>query len=116
MQDHHNWHPHRGRRRLPRSRHHPHNKTWNRRCVGLVIDKAPARQGTEVFAADGKTKVGVITSGTMSPCLKQPLSMAYVDKAHHKDGTKLKVVLRGKEHDAVVAKMPFVPTKYFKPQ
>jgi aminomethyltransferase len=92
------------------------NKTWNRRRVGLVIDKAPARQGTDVFAADGKTKVGVITSGTMSPCLKQPISMAYVDKAHHKDGTKLKVVLRGKEHDAVVAKMPFVPTKYFKPQ
>ncbi len=39
----------------------------------------------------------------------------YVDKAHAKAGTALKVSVRGKLNDAAVTKMPFVPTHYHKP-
>jgi len=28
---------------------------------------------------------------------------------------RIKVIVRGKSYDAVVTKMPFVPTKYYKP-
>lgn len=38
----------------------------------------------------------------------------YVDNALSKAGTALKVDVRGKINDAVVTKMPFVPTHYFK--
>ena len=34
--------------------------------------------------------------------------------AQAKAGTALKVEVRGKTNDAVVTKMPFVPTHYFK--
>ena len=38
----------------------------------------------------------------------------YVDKDFAKPGTALKVEVRGKQNDAVVTKMPFVPTPYYK--
>ncbi len=44
-----------------------------------------------------------------------PLSCRYVNVPHNKAGTQLKVVVRGKKNDAVVTKMPFVKTTYYKP-
>ncbi len=41
-------------------------------------------------------------------------SCRYVDKDYAKPGTALKVEVRGKQNDAVVTKMPFVPTPYYK--
>jgi aminomethyltransferase len=40
--------------------------------------------------------------------------MAYLDKEFTKIGTQLKVVVRNKDYDIKVAKMPFVPSKYYK--
>jgi glycine cleavage system aminomethyltransferase T len=59
-------------------------------------------------------KCGTVTSGTMAPCLKSAVSMAYVDSAHAALGTKLKAIVRGKPVDATVVKMPFVPNRYYK--
>ncbi|KAI7843213.1 hypothetical protein COHA_003193 [Chlorella ohadii] len=84
------------------------------RRVGFVSSGAPARQGSPVLTPDG-TKVGEITSGAFSPCLKKNIAMGYVDKAQAKAGTALKVEVRGKQNDATVTKMPFVPTHYHKP-
>jgi hypothetical protein len=39
--------------------------------------------------------------------------MGYVESGHHKTGTKLKVQVRSKLQDAMVVKMPFVPTCKF---
>ena len=98
------------------------NKSWARRRVGLSVLGAPAREGAPIFTrtSDGSAdpskakRIGVVTSGTFSPCLKAPVAMGYVESAHSKDGNKLAVEVRGKLVDAVVTKMPFVPTKYFK--
>jgi hypothetical protein len=38
----------------------------------------------------------------------------YVKKPFDKAGTEVKLVVRGKANDAVVTKMPFVKTTYFK--
>lgn len=40
--------------------------------------------------------------------------MAYVDTKYSKIGTNLKVVVRNKEYDIKIAKMPFVPQRYYK--
>ncbi|PSC76849.1 glycine cleavage T [Micractinium conductrix] len=85
------------------------------RRVGFITTGAPARQGVEILSADGEKKVGTITSGAFSPCLKKNISMGYVDKSVAKAGTALKVNVRGKINDAAVTKMPFVPTHYHKP-
>jgi aminomethyltransferase len=37
--------------------------------------KAPARGHTEVFSADGATKIGEITSGGFGPSFGKPLAM-----------------------------------------
>ncbi|KAF4831808.1 putative aminomethyltransferase [Colletotrichum siamense] len=84
-----------------------------RRRVGFLIAGAPAREGAEIFTKDGE-KVGVITSGSPSPTLGKNIAMGYVKEGQHKSGTELDVVVRGKKRAATVAKMPLVPSKYFK--
>ncbi|KAL4856122.1 Aminomethyltransferase [Chlorella vulgaris] len=84
------------------------------RRVGLVSSGAPARQHCEIVDGEGK-KVGEVTSGAFSPCLKKNIAMGYVDKVCAKAGTQLKINVRGKMNDATVTKMPFVPTHYHKP-
>lgn len=84
-----------------------------RKRVGLFVTGAPAREGSEILDATG-AKIGVVTSGTFSPILKKPVAMGYVATASADIGTPLRVVVRGKAHDAVVTKMPFVPTRYHK--
>ena len=82
--------------------------------VGLVPKGAPAREGAEITDAAGKT-IGVVTSGAVSPMAKHNISMGYIDKPHNKAGTEVMVKVRGKSSPAIVTKMPFVPTKYYKP-
>jgi aminomethyltransferase len=97
-------------------------KSWKRRRVGLAVQGAPAREGAKIYArpADGSTdpagqaQIGVVTSGTFSPCLKAPIAMGYVATPSAADGTKLSIEVRGKLIPAVVTKMPFVPTRYFR--
>jgi len=82
--------------------------------VGLVPKGAPAREGAIITTKEGE-QVGVVTSGAMSPTLKHNISQGYVNKPHNKAGTELVVEVRGKSNPAVVTKMPFVPTNYYKP-
>lgn len=58
--------------------------------------------------------VGKVTSGCPSPSLKQNIAIGYVQSGSHKVGTKLQVVVRGKNMEAVVVKMPFVPHNYYR--
>lgn len=84
-----------------------------RRRVGFVVEGAPAREGAEVVGPEGE-KLGRITSGCPSPTLGKNIAMGYVRDGFHKAGTEVSVVVRGKNRKAVVTKMPFVPTKYWK--
>jgi aminomethyltransferase len=59
-------------------------------------------------------QVGHMTSGAVSPNLKKNVGMGYINKPYDKLGTELKVVVRGKAYEAKVAKMPFIPTTYYK--
>ncbi|XP_055503771.1 aminomethyltransferase, mitochondrial isoform X1 [Leucoraja erinacea] len=83
-----------------------------RKRVGLMSSGPPVRQHTPILNLDGKV-IGEVTSGCPSPCLKQNIAMGYVDTEYGKLGTPIKVEVRKKIVDAVVTKMPFVPTKYY---
>jgi len=89
-------------------------KKQPRKRVGIVGMKAPAREGTEIYGADGTTLVGQVTSGTYSPCLKKPIAMGYVDTALAKAGTELQLKIRNKMQTAEVTKMPFVESRYYR--
>ena len=85
-----------------------------RKRVGIMGMKAPAREHTEIYNATGETKIGEVTSGTFSPCLKAPIAMGYVETASSKAGTEIQLKIRGKMQKAQVTKMPFVETRYYK--
>lgn len=89
-------------------------KKQPRKRVGIIGMKAPARQGTEIYDADGETVIGEVTSGTYSPCLKKPIAMGYVDTALAKVGTGIQLKIRNKMQTAEVTKMPFVESRYYR--
>lgn len=87
----------------------------SRKRIGLTGMKAPARGGAaDIYDAAGETQIGTVTSGTFAPCLKQPVAMGYVATAHAKAGTEVKVKVRNKMQPAVVTKMPFVESRYYR--
>jgi aminomethyltransferase len=85
-----------------------------RRRVGLELaGRAPAREGAEVIAPDGR-KIGRVTSGGFAPSLGRPIAMAYVGSAFAAPGTDLNIIVRGTPLAARVVQMPFVPHRYFR--
>ena len=88
---------------------------FTKRRVGFIVGKgAPARAHSKVLSEDGE-EIGEVTSGGFSPNLGQNIAMGYVKKGFHKAGTPIKIQVRKKINDAVVAKMPFVPCTYYRP-
>ena len=72
--------------------------------VGLLLDKGGVlRAGMEVVTEKGN---GITTSGVFSPSLKQSIAIARVPKDFNGDSAK--VLMRGKEVDVRVLKLPFV--------
>jgi aminomethyltransferase len=59
-------------------------------------------------------EIGIVTSGSPSPTLNQNIAMGYVARTYSKPGTNVEIQVRGRGRKAVVTKMPFVPSKYFK--
>ena len=58
--------------------------------------------------------IGQVTSGCPSPCLpKQNIAMGYVTTKNSKIGTSLQLQVHKRLIEAIVTKMPFVPTKYY---
>jgi aminomethyltransferase len=78
-----------------------------RKLVAMISDeKTFPRHGYEI-TADGR-KVGVITSGTVSPVLEKPIALGYVDKPLNAAGSEVAFKIRDKEFPAEVTKLPFI--------
>ncbi|EKO3376665.1 glycine cleavage system aminomethyltransferase GcvT [Vibrio fluvialis] len=89
-------------------------KDVSRKRVGLVGQtKAPVREGTELFDAEG-AKIGIVTSGTAGPTAGIPVSMAYVRADLSAIGTEVFAEVRGKMLPMLVEKMPFVSQRYYR--
>ena len=69
-------------------------------------DRGVPRAGYAVTDGDG-TRVGTLTSGTMSPTLGEPIGLGYVEAPHAEPGTDVAVVVRGDQKAAVVTAPPF---------
>ena len=78
-----------------------------RKLVGFKLTgKGIARHGYPVLSQGAR--VGEVTSGTMSPVLKEPIGLAYVPSGLSKEGTAFDIEIRGKPVAATVVKTPFV--------
>lgn len=79
--------------------------------VGILpLERAPAREGTEIHV-DGE-KVGMVTSGGFGPSTDGPVAMGYVRADLAKAGTKIDLIVRGKARAGEVADLPFVKPNY----
>jgi aminomethyltransferase len=83
------------------------NEGTDRRLKGFVmIDRGIPRQHYEVFDDKGD-RIGEVTSGTMSPMLKQGIGMAYLTKGFWKPETEIFIRIRNKDLKAKVVNLPF---------
>ena len=69
-------------------------------------DRGIPRRGNQVRTAVG---AGVVTSGTLSPCLEVGIGLAYVPAAASEPGTAIEVDVRGKLRAAEVRRKPLYP-------
>ena len=82
-----------------------------RKLVGFVmLEKGIPRQHYPIVDESGRP-LGEVTSGTMSPSLKQPIGMGYVKKEFAKTGSVVYVEIRGRQLKAEVIKPPFYKPK-----
>ena len=68
--------------------------------------KGIPRQAYDIVDEAGN-KIGVVTSGTMSPSLKKGIGMGYVNTSHTKFGSEIFIQVRNKALPAVIVKLPF---------
>jgi aminomethyltransferase len=71
-------------------------------CIGKGIPR-----NSFPVECDGK-KVGIVSSGTLSPCLNKGIAMAYVNPEYREKDSILDIIVRGKPVKAKVVKSPFV--------
>ncbi|MBN2151355.1 MAG: glycine cleavage system aminomethyltransferase GcvT [Candidatus Lokiarchaeota archaeon] len=79
-----------------------------RKIAGLkAIDKGIMRSGLEILDDAGAKRVGIITSGTFSPSLKESIALGLVDVDHNKIGAVVAVKVRDKHIRAKIVPRPF---------
>lgn len=78
--------------------------TWGLLATGRGIPRAHCA----VLGADGQ-QIGEVTSGTMSPTLKQGIALALLDRGVA-EGDEVSIDVRGRSLPAKVVKPPFVQT------
>lgn len=78
-----------------------------RKLVAFELkDKGVPRQGYDILDAAGQ-KIGVVTSGTMSPCRKIGVGLGYVTPENSKVGTEISIAVRNRQLKAEIVKPPF---------
>jgi aminomethyltransferase len=78
-----------------------------RKLVAFELDeKGIPRHGYDIVDED-ENVIGVVTSGTMSPCLQKGIGMGYVPRASAKKGTQIFIQVRKKAIPATIIKLPF---------
>jgi aminomethyltransferase len=78
-----------------------------RRLVAFEFnERGIPRQGYDIVDAEG-TKIGEVTSGTMSPSLGKGIGMGYVNRPHTKRDTEIFIQVRKKQISATIIKLPF---------
>jgi len=79
-----------------------------RKLAGFeLIDHGIPRHGYEICNNSGE-KIGMVTSGTMSPVLKKGIGMGYIPTEFSLPGNEIFVRVRDKVLKAQVVKLPFI--------
>ncbi|MGC1391873.1 MAG: glycine cleavage system aminomethyltransferase GcvT [Bacteroidales bacterium] len=81
-------------------------KGIQKKLIGFVmLDRGIPRQHYEVVNDKGE-QIGEVTSGTMSPMMKQGIGMAYIKKGYWKTGAEIYIRIRNKDLKAKIVGLP----------
>jgi len=83
------------------------NAGLKRKLIGLQLPGAGVPREGYLVLADGQ-EVGVVTSGTMSPCLKKGIALALVSTEIADGGQPLEIAIRQRQVPAERVTLPFV--------
>ena len=82
--------------------------------AGLIVEsKVPVREGSAVLG-DEKTEIGIVSSGSFSPSLGQPIAMAMLNRPFCQSGTRLFARVREQLIPVTVSSLPFLPHRYYR--
>ncbi|MCX6325282.1 MAG: glycine cleavage system aminomethyltransferase GcvT [Bacteroidia bacterium] len=82
------------------------NEGVEKKLKGFVmIDRGIPRQHYEVVNSRGEV-IGEVTSGTMSPMMKQGIGMAYLNMGYWKPDTEIFIRIRNKDLKAKIVNLP----------
>ena len=73
----------------------------------IMLERGIPRKDYKVINNEG-AEIGFVTSGTMSPMLKQGIGLAYLNKGYTKLDTEIYIQIRNKNVKSKVTKLPFV--------
>ena len=76
--------------------------------VGVRLSERGVPRGGYAVTDGDLTRVGKLTSGTMSPTLDEPIGLGYLHESYADAGTEVSVVVRGDEKRAEVVIPPFI--------
>jgi len=76
--------------------------------VGVRLQERGVPRGGYAVTDGDLTRVGKLTSGTMSPTLDEPIGLGYLHESYADAGTEVSVVVRGDEKRAEVVIPPFL--------
>jgi aminomethyltransferase len=71
----------------------------------VMMERGIPRQHYEVVDSSGQI-IGEVTSGTMSPMMKQGIGMAYLNKGYWNTGTEIYIRIRNKDLKAKIVELP----------
>ena len=79
----------------------------NKKLIGFeMLEKAIPRNGYAIYSSE-KRKIGIVTSGTMSPSLKKGIGLGYVESSFSNLNNKIFIEIRGNMKQALIVKTPF---------
>ena len=70
----------------------------------MITGAGIPRQDNPILSGD--EEVGVVTSGTLSPCLEVGIGMGYVRADLAEPGTAIEIDVRGKRREAEIRERP----------
>ncbi len=78
-----------------------------KKLIGFeMLEKAIPRKGYNIYSLD-KKKIGIVTSGTMSPSLKKGIGLGYVKPAFSDLGNEIYIEIRKNMKQALIVRTPF---------
>jgi len=85
-----------------------------RKRVGIKPQgRMPVRDGAVLMDKDDN-EIGIVTSGGFGPSVNAPVAMGYVKMAYASPETELFAIVRGKQVQVQVVKLPFVKQNYYR--